>query len=124
MGESVSVGPAQSVLVEARAALERHQWQASFDAFGRAGAVAETPLSGDDLEAYALAAYFSAQPAVVMDARERADKAHLAAGDKDRAATAALIPSSRRSATKPGRHRCAVMTTSFDPASPVPEASS
>ena len=82
-------GATTDALGTARDALENHRWQEAYEGFAAADKTG--PLSGDDLEAYALAAYFSAQPVVVMDARERAYKTHLAAGDKDRAATVALI---------------------------------
>ena len=93
--ESVATGDAapSEALARARAAIERHAWRDAFDAFAaaEAGGVADAGLTGHDLEAYALSAYFSAQPDVVMDARERAIKAHIAAGDKDRGATVALM---------------------------------
>jgi class 3 adenylate cyclase len=75
-------------VLAARGALERHAWQEAFDAFTAADA--ETPLSGDDLEALAEVAFFTADVDVRQRAQERAFKAHAAAGDPIRAAAVAL----------------------------------
>ena len=71
-----------------RAAIARHEWAIAFDNLTMADHA--TGLSGDDLEAYALAAFFVAQAARSLDIRERAFKAHEAAGNSERAAYMAI----------------------------------
>ncbi|HVQ23229.1 MAG TPA: hypothetical protein VMT36_08125, partial [Candidatus Saccharimonadia bacterium] len=60
MSESLApldLDPADA-LAMARAALERHAWTEAFEAFGQADDPGS--LSGDDLEAYAVSAFFVA----------------------------------------------------------------
>ena len=71
-----------------RAAFERRDWVAAFDlltAADRAG-----PLSGDDLELLAVAAFFAARARDGIAAKERAFQVRLAEGDEIRAAYIAL----------------------------------
>jgi len=86
MGE---VDPGGSAAAEDRAragreALGRHDWQLAFDELSRADR--EGALTGDELEALALAAFFAAHPDAEVDAKERAFKAYEAQGDGLRAA--------------------------------------
>ncbi len=71
-----------------REALARHDWQEAFDHLSRADR--EGTLSGDDLEALALAAFFTAQADLQLAIKERAFKAYEAAGDHLRAAYLAV----------------------------------
>ncbi len=71
-----------------REALARHDWQEAFDHLSRADR--EGTLAGDDLEALALAAFFTAQADLQLAIKERAFKAHEAAGDHLRAAYLAV----------------------------------
>ena len=75
-------------LLAAREALARHAWQDAFELLSRADR--EGVLSGDDLEALAGAAFFTAHPDLEHEAKERAFKAHHAEGRKVRAAYVAL----------------------------------
>ena len=79
----------RDALREGRAALQRHAWTEAFDLLTRADE--ETPLSGNDLEALAEAAFFAARADVLADIRQRAFKAHFDAGDPLRAAYLALV---------------------------------
>ncbi|OGO59512.1 MAG: hypothetical protein A2V85_09245 [Chloroflexi bacterium RBG_16_72_14] len=79
----------RDALREGRAALQRHAWTEAFDLLTRADE--ETPLSGNDLEALAEAAFFAARADVLADIRQRAFKAHRDAGDPLRAAYLALV---------------------------------
>ncbi len=72
----------------ARAALGRHDWPAAFAAYETADA--DGGLSGEDLEAFALAAYFVAQPDLVRELLERAFQRREADGDQERAAYLAV----------------------------------
>jgi class 3 adenylate cyclase len=71
-----------------RAAVARHDWVTAFDALTTAERGAA--LSGEDLEALALSAFFVARSAESLDIRERAFKAHEAAGNTERAAFLAI----------------------------------
>ena len=71
-----------------RDAIARHDWASAFDNLTRADDAAA--LSGDDLEALSLAAYFIAKAALSLEIRERAFKAHEAAGNAERAAFLAI----------------------------------
>lgn len=71
-----------------REALARHDWQAAYDRFAEADEAGR--LAPDDLEAFAQAAFFVARADVGRDARERAFRARLDAGDEIRAAYIAL----------------------------------
>ena len=70
--------------IAAHEALDGHAWAEAFELFSRADADGE--LSGFDLESLAEAAWFTAHAAIATDARERAFQAHVAAGDRVRAA--------------------------------------
>jgi class 3 adenylate cyclase len=69
---------------DARDALVRHAWEEAFELFSRADR--EGDLSGPDLEALSQSAWFAARADIAIEAMERAFKAHLADGDKVRAA--------------------------------------
>jgi len=75
-------------LAAAREALQGHRWQEAYDLLNRADG--EENLSAPDLQALALAAWFTAHPDVSVQARERAFKAYIADGDKARAAAIAF----------------------------------
>jgi class 3 adenylate cyclase len=68
--------------------MERHAWQEAFDQLSQADR--DGPLSGADLEALALAAFFAARAEVELGVKERAFKAHEAEGNGLRAAYLAL----------------------------------
>jgi class 3 adenylate cyclase len=71
-----------------REAIARHDWLTAFDALTAADQ--DATLSGDDLEALALSAFFVARSAVALDVKERAFKAHESAGNAERAAYLAI----------------------------------
>ncbi len=71
-----------------REALEAHQWRDAFDLLSQADR--EGSMEPEDLERLAQAAWFSAQPDLATEARERAFKAHLDGGNKSRAAAIAF----------------------------------
>jgi class 3 adenylate cyclase len=73
-----------SPLSAAHEALEAHRWQEAFDLLTQADRL--HALGPDDLEALAQAAWFSAQPDVGLEAKERAFKAQADAGNRVRAA--------------------------------------
>ncbi|MEA2548099.1 MAG: hypothetical protein QOE42_697, partial [Chloroflexota bacterium] len=75
-------------LVAGREAMARHAWPEAFDRLSLADR--EGQLSGADLEALALSAFFAAHADVELEVRERAFKAHEAAGDTQRAAYLAM----------------------------------
>ncbi|HYM82914.1 MAG TPA: hypothetical protein VEY67_02030, partial [Candidatus Dormibacteraeota bacterium] len=88
-GELVpAVGSAPDALLAGRDALRRHAWSEAYELLSRADA--EAALAGEDIEALAEAAYFSAQPDVAMELGERGFRARLAEGDPQRAAYIAL----------------------------------
>jgi class 3 adenylate cyclase len=76
------------LLISAREAIDRHAWTDALDLFQKADLGEQ--LSGADLELMAVAAFFSGKADVVIEAKERAFKTHLAAGDRVRAAYLAL----------------------------------
>jgi class 3 adenylate cyclase len=78
------VDPAQA----GREALGRHAWQEAFDQLSQADGDGE--LSGSDLEALALAAFFVARAGDELALKERAFKAYEAAGNPERAAYLAI----------------------------------
>ncbi len=80
---------AEKLLPEARAALAAHDWQRAFDLMSRADRAA--PLSAEDLEGLAEAAYWLGRYREALSARQRAHHAYLQAGDHRRAASAAII---------------------------------
>jgi class 3 adenylate cyclase len=85
---SASVAPPES-LARGREALRRHAWQEAYDELARADQA--RPLEANDLEALADAAFFAARGDEDVAIRERAFKAHLAAGNTTRAAFLALL---------------------------------
>jgi len=76
------------LLITAREAIERHAWQEALDFFHEADA--RQDLSGADLELQGDAAFFAGQSDLVIESKERAFKAHLATGDRVRAAYVAI----------------------------------
>lgn len=88
-----SDGPASDAdhavaLERGRDALRRRAWLEAYEAMAAAEALA--PLSGEDLEALADAAFFAARPEAVLDAKERAFAAYQAAPNRIRAAYMAV----------------------------------
>jgi len=82
-------GPSEvDKVAAARAAIGRKAWPAAFELLSAADR--EMTLSGADLEALALCAFFAGQPQVEDDARERAFTAWLNEGDEIRAAFVAI----------------------------------
>lgn len=75
-------------LAAARDALEGHRWQEAFDLLARADR--EGGLGALDLEAFAQAAWFTAQPDLAVEARERAFKACIGDGNNVQAAAIAF----------------------------------
>jgi class 3 adenylate cyclase len=75
-------------LAGARDAADRHDWQASFEHLARLDS--EGRLDGAGLEFLGLISWWSGNPDVQIDARERAVAAYLSAGNKARAAYVAL----------------------------------
>jgi class 3 adenylate cyclase len=81
--------PAPSdALTAAREAARQHRWSEAFEDYARADA--EGSLSGADLEAYALTAWFVARPGLQMEIKERAFKVYEADDQAPRAAYVAL----------------------------------
>lgn len=89
---SESASPPESVPIDAllagRDALARHAWEEAHELLSQADREGE--LSGADLEALAEATFFAAHAEHEIEVKERAFKAHLAAGDQLRAAYMAL----------------------------------
>jgi class 3 adenylate cyclase len=86
---STPPGPSEvDKVAAARAAIGRKAWPVAFELLSAADR--EGVLSGADLEALALCAFFAGQPQVEDDARERAFTAWLAEGDEIRAAFVAI----------------------------------
>ena len=75
-------------LAAARDALEGHRWQEALDLLTRADG--EGRLGASDLQALAQAAWFTAQPDLAVEARERAFKAYIVDGNKAQAAAIAF----------------------------------
>jgi class 3 adenylate cyclase len=75
-------------LALAREALAAHRWQEAFDLLAQADR--EGRIGATDLEALAQAAWFTAQPDLAVEAKERAFKAYLTSGDKAKAAKIAF----------------------------------
>jgi class 3 adenylate cyclase len=75
-------------LAAAQAAMHRHDWQEAFDRFNEADA--DGGLSGQDLDALSIAAFFVGRVDIVIDAKERAFRVFESAGDPIRAAAVAL----------------------------------
>jgi class 3 adenylate cyclase len=86
---TISTGsPEVDKIVAGRAAIARKAWIEAFELFSAADR--ERDLSGPDLEALSMTAFFAGQPEVEDDALERAFKAYLDAGDELRAAFVAI----------------------------------
>ena len=75
-------------LLAGRDAVVRHAWTEAFEQFSEADRLGQ--LSGADLEALALAAFFAAHGEIEVDAKERAFKAYETEGNELRAAYLAL----------------------------------
>jgi class 3 adenylate cyclase len=75
-------------LTAARDALREHRWQEAFDRLARADRGGR--LGASDLEALAQAAWFTAQPDLAVEAKERAYRAYSTDGNKARAAKIAF----------------------------------
>ena len=82
------VGTASASFEAGRSALERHAWAEALALLKQADAAKELDAGG--LEMLADAAWWMAQPADALAARERAFAAHVAAGNTRRAAGVAL----------------------------------
>jgi class 3 adenylate cyclase len=82
-----SAAPADP-LQDGRDALARHDWRDAFELLSRADS--EGSLTGADLEALALAAFFAARADIEVDVKERAFKAYQAEGNDLRAAYLAI----------------------------------
>ena len=76
------------MLQAARDAIEQHRWSDAFDLFAQADG--QGGLSGADLEAFGLTAFFLARADIELEIKERAFKAHEAEGNALRAAYVAL----------------------------------
>jgi class 3 adenylate cyclase len=76
-----------ATLERARRALDEHAWTEAYEGFTSLG---DEPLSGEDLERLAEAAWWSARPKESVDAFERAYAAYVAEGNPRRAAFVAL----------------------------------
>ncbi len=85
----VELPAADQLLPMARSALAAYNWQCAFDLLSRVDQV--TPLSGDDLDGLAEAAYWLGRYREALPLRQRACHAHLRAGDHRRAAVSAII---------------------------------
>jgi class 3 adenylate cyclase len=75
--------PSIDPLSTGRAALANHAWQEAFDRLSEADRL--EPLGADDLEAFALAAFFAARADIELDVSERAFARHEADGNIVRA---------------------------------------
>jgi class 3 adenylate cyclase len=85
----LSAGPAANDPLQAgREAHGRHDWQEAFELLSEADRAGT--LSGADLEALAETAFFAAHADLEIEVKERAFKAHLAEGNRIRAAYIAL----------------------------------
>lgn len=80
--------PNDDALASAREALKQHEWERGYELFKVADA--SGGLSPEDLEHMADAAWWAARPDDNIDVLERAYSAHLAAGNRSRAAYVAL----------------------------------
>jgi DNA-binding SARP family transcriptional activator len=86
---SAAMPTAEKLLSEAHAALTAHNWQSALDLLSRANRTA--PLSAEDLDGLAEAAYWLGRYREALPTRQRAHQAYLQAGDHRRAAVAAVI---------------------------------
>jgi class 3 adenylate cyclase len=80
--------PIDDLPTAGRKALAGHRWSDAYELFQRADAQGQ--LGGDDLEAFAEAAFFTARAAEGIEIKERAFKVRQAEGDEVRAAYLAL----------------------------------
>ena len=71
-------------LTAAHDSLQGHRWREAFDLLTKVDR--EERLAAADLDALAQAAWFTAQPDLAVEARERAFKAYFADGNRARAA--------------------------------------
>ncbi len=76
-----------ATLDRARKALDEHAWQEAFEGFTSLG---DARLSAEDLERLGEAAWWAAHPKESLEAFERAYAAHVAEGNRPRAAFVAL----------------------------------
>jgi class 3 adenylate cyclase len=83
-----SPGTEVATLQAARDAAAAHRWGEAFDLLKKADDRGQ--LEPEDLDAYGAAAWWLGQLGTAIEVRERAYAAHLKAGDKRRAASAAL----------------------------------
>lgn len=90
-GWSVSAGipVPEDLLPAARAALAAHDWRCAYELMSAADRAA--PLSAEDLDGLAEAAYWLGRYREALPARQRAHHAYLQVGDHRRAAVAAVI---------------------------------
>ncbi len=88
MSESIASTPADDPIAAGRSALARHEWTEAFDLLSTADRA--SPLPGPALEALAEAAFFVARPDVTAEAKERAFRWYLDAGEEQRAAYLAV----------------------------------
>ncbi len=79
----------EKLLPAARTALAAHDWQCAFELLSRADLAA--PLSAEDLDGLAEAAYWSGHHREALSARQRAHHAYLQSGDHRGAAVDAVI---------------------------------
>jgi hypothetical protein len=77
-----------STLERARKALAAHQWSDAYEAFSSAS---DEPMAGEELEALAEAAWWTAHPKECIDALERAYAAYSREGNSRRAGYVALL---------------------------------
>ena len=80
--------PTSTFLERGREAFERRAWLESYELLSRADA--EEPLRGEDLELLATSAYMLGRDDDALRAYERAHHRYLEAGERRRAARAAL----------------------------------
>lgn len=85
----VAIPAPEERLPAARTALAAHDWQRAYELLSAADRAA--PLSAEDLDGLAEAAYWSGRYREALPARQRAHHAYLQAGDHRRAAVAAVI---------------------------------
>ena len=81
-------GPPAELIEVGRDALQRHEWQAAYDALSEADR--QDSLTGEGLELLAGAAYWTAHPDETVEALERSYGAYLEEGDRAGAAMAAF----------------------------------
>jgi tetratricopeptide (TPR) repeat protein len=84
----MAAGEEERLLQQARAAIDRSDWPAAFDAFSAADA--RSPLGVEDLEDAALAAMWLFRSQPYVDLMQRAFGLHIAAGSTRRAVPLAL----------------------------------